>query len=60
MSRKVYKILAVVMAVVTLAGLISLAAAEGGLGNLPRGILIGIAAVSGSAAVFAAHRGWKP
>ncbi len=59
-SKKVYRILAVVFAAVMLLGLVSFAAAEGGLGNLPRELVIGITAVSAAAAVFAARRGWKP
>ena len=58
LSKKVYKILAVVLAVVMLIGLVSFAAADSGLGNLSRGLLIGITAVSGAAAVFAGRKGW--
>ena len=58
LSKKAYKILAVISAAVMLLGLVSFAAAE--VGNLPREILIGITAVSFAAAVFAARRGWKP
>ena len=59
-SKKVYSILAVVFAAVMLLGLVSFAAVEGGLGNLPRELGIGSTAVSAAAAVFAARRGWKP
>jgi hypothetical protein len=59
LSKKVYKILAVVLAVVMLLGLVSFAAADGALGNLPRGLLIGITAVSGAVAVFAGRKGWR-
>lgn len=57
-SKKVYRILAVVFAAVMLLGLVSFAAAD--VGNLPRELVIGITAVSAAAAVFAARRGWKP
>lgn len=60
LSKKVCKILAVVLAAVMLLGLVTLAAADGGFGNLPRGLVIGIATASGAAAVFAGRRGWGP
>ena len=59
LSKKAYKIVSVVLAAVMLGALVSLATAEGPLGEVPRYLLIGIAGVSGAAAVFAARKGWR-